>query len=69
MSRSNRAPIVTEGYGRPDKKRRKRKANRKVRAAPGEKEIASGGAFKKVSNSWDICDWKIKISGKKANRK
>jgi hypothetical protein len=66
MSRSKRAPVATEGYGK-DRKVRKRRANRKVRKA---KDVASGSAFKKESESWNICDWRIPGGdGPKATRK
>jgi hypothetical protein len=55
MSRSKRAPIWTEGYDGSTRKRRKRRANKRVRTA----DIADGAAYKKVSNSWNICDFKF----------
>ena len=65
MSRSYRKPIVKEGYGSPTKKIRKRQANRRVRK---EKIVADGASFKKVSNSWDICDFKFELEPTKKNR-
>lgn len=62
VSRSKRAPVYTEGYGSPDKKKRKRRANRKVRQ---NKDIADGGAFRKESSSWEITDYKFRVDGKK----
>lgn len=56
MSRSKRKPYWTEGYGSKGKKTSKRGASRAVR---NEKEIASGGAYKKAYCSWNICDFKI----------
>jgi hypothetical protein len=55
MSRSRRAPIWTCGYGSKEKRKDKARANNRVKQA----DVASGGAYKKVSNSWDICDYKI----------
>jgi hypothetical protein len=68
MSRSKRAPVYTEGYGSKDKKRRKRHANRAVRDSD---EVASGSSYKKVSNSWDITDYKFRAdkSDSKVRRK
>jgi len=58
MSRSKRKPIVKDGQKdrTGDKKVKKRRAARAVRA---EDEVADGSQYKKVSNSWDICDWKF----------
>jgi len=66
MSRSYRKPIATEGYGSKDKKRRKRKANRAVKK---ELDISNGGSYKKVSNSWSICDFKFRLEDNKKNRR
>ncbi len=66
MSRSRRAPVYTEGYGSPDKKRRKRTAAKAVRRA---KEVASGKAYRKVSDSWNITDYKMRAKDDKAKRK
>jgi hypothetical protein len=54
MSRSKRKPVFKEGYGSKTKGRSKQLANRATRVT---KEVANGGAFKKVFNSWDICDY------------
>jgi hypothetical protein len=56
MSRSIRKPIITEGYGNPSKRKAKRLANRRARRA----DVANGKAYKKVSNSWDITDYKFR---------
>jgi hypothetical protein len=53
MSNSVRQPYWTEGYGS-KRKLRKRRANKKVRKS----DVASGGAYKKVYDSWDICDYR-----------
>ncbi len=66
VSRSRRAPVYTEGYGSPDKKRRKRVAARAVRKA---EDVASGKSYRKVSNSWNITDYKFKSKDDKAKRK
>ena len=52
MSRSwKKSPYVKDGEGSKWKKKAKRHANRQVRL---EDEIADGGSFKKVSESWGI---------------
>lgn len=66
MSRSYRKPYFTEGYGNKDKPKRKRSASRAVRAT---EEVASGAAYKKQFNPWDICDFKIYAPNTKARRK
>ena len=53
MSRSKKAPIWTDNKG---KKKRKTQANRRVRRTA---KIADGCSYKKVSESWDICDYKF----------
>lgn len=59
MSRSwKKNAYVKDGEGTKGKKKEKRLANRRVRS---EDEIADGGSFKKVSESWDICDFKFKL--------
>ena len=54
MSRSKRAPYWVDGYGSPDKKRRKRVASRRVRDSD---EVPSGGAYKKFYETWNISDY------------
>jgi hypothetical protein len=56
MSRSFRKPYWTCGYGGSWKREAKARANNRVKAA---KDLANGAAFKKVSCSWDICDYKM----------
>jgi hypothetical protein len=58
MSRSYRKPIVKDGYGSKWKRGAKRSANKTVKHAD---EVPSGSAYKKFSNSWDICDFKFHI--------
>jgi hypothetical protein len=54
MTRSRKKhPVVTDQNK--SRARSKKIAARKARRA---KDIASGGGFKKTSQSWDICDWK-----------
>jgi len=65
MSRSYRQPFYVDGYGSKWKAKSKRQANRRVRAA----DTADGGAYKKVTNSWDICDYRFKDASGKAGRK
>lgn len=56
MSRSYRKPYWTQDYGSKARKLAKRWSNRKVRR---NLDINNGAAYKKLFNSWDICDWKI----------
>lgn len=57
MSRSRRAPIWTEGQKSPGTRaKRRRRANKEVRSA---EDVANGGSYKKVSESWAICDYKF----------
>jgi len=55
MSRSKRQAVFTQGYGSPGKRIDKRMASRAVRNYTGE--IPSGNAYKKIFDSWNICDW------------
>lgn len=68
MSRSYKKNLyIKDGYGSKWKKKAKKQANNKVKH---EKEVADGGAYKKVSNSWNICDWKFELENtKKAKSK
>lgn len=67
MSRSYRKPYEKEGYGSPDKAKRKRRAARAVRNADG---VADGGAYKKLYNSWNISDFRFFCpNDKKSHRK
>lgn len=65
MARSYRKPIAVDGYGSKWKARAKQLANRAVRL---DTDIQSGGSYKKVSNSWDICDYKFDLPNTKINR-
>jgi hypothetical protein len=58
MSRSYRKPIVKDGYGSKWKRSAKRHANKVVKQS---KEVPSGSAYKKLSCSYDICDFKFYI--------
>jgi hypothetical protein len=64
MARSYKAPYATDNG--PDRKRRKRKANKAVRRA---EDIADGKAYRKVSESWDICDFSFEDNSPKGRRK
>lgn len=67
MSRSKKAPIWTEGYGGNWRRVAKRLSNKKVRRAA---KLKSGMAYRRVYDSWLVCDWKF-YDGKsqKARRK
>ena len=65
MARSYKAPYATDNG--PDRKRRKRKANKAVRAH--KDKISDGKAYRKVSESWDICDFSFYDSSPKGRRK
>lgn len=54
MSRSRKAPYIKDGYKSKWKRKAKQQANQAVR---NETSVTNGGAYKKVSNSWDICDF------------
>jgi hypothetical protein len=56
MSRSYRKPYWTQGYGNRWRKSAKRLATRRVRHA---KFVDDSGYYKKLYNSWDICDFKF----------
>ena len=58
MSRSKkRLSIYTDKQHRSDK----RLANKKVRKLPIEFYIPMGCWWKRIFNSWDICDWKTLV--------
>lgn len=59
MARSYKEPIITQGYGKSRRKYAKRAANKSVRAFKGE--LPFGNWFKRLYQSWDICDWKFFI--------
>lgn len=56
MSRSYRKSFITDGY-KGSKRRQyfKKYANHVIRKTD---DIANGSAFKKVSDTWDICDYR-----------
>lgn len=55
MSRSyKKHPWVTDHHVKTTKEKKKF-ANKKVRR---REDLPNGSAYKKVSESWDICDWK-----------
>jgi len=56
MSRSYRKPYWTDGYGGKWRRIAKRKAEKRVRQSS---EAVSGMYYKRISNSWDICDFKF----------
>lgn len=58
MSRSYRkTPVLSDQQiGGPRVRMEKRLANKAVRAAD---DVPSGKAYRKYSNSWDICDYKF----------
>lgn len=60
MSRSNREPYATDGYGGKWRRLAKRRANRKVR---NSSDVPDGRAYRKISNSWDICDYRFYMAG------
>jgi hypothetical protein len=60
MSRSYREPYVVDGYGTRRKRYAKNLANRTVRRKSIDYEIASGKAYRKLTNPWDICDFKYR---------
>jgi hypothetical protein len=56
MSRSYRKPYWTEGYGGVHRRIAKRQAAKQVRKA---KFVGNSAYYKRLYNSWDICDFKI----------
>lgn len=63
MSRSyKKKPVFTDNAS----KKHKRLANKKVRKA---KNVTNGNQYKKVSESWDIHDWKFKHYGQYLSKK
>lgn len=70
MSRSKRSPYWTEGYGGKRRKSSKREASKKIRNQPGDQEIPQSGGYKKMYETWSICDYKIyDAKNKKVRRK
>lgn len=68
MSRSYKKPILTDGQSKPKRRKSARtQANQCVRQA---EDVANHGAYKRISNSYDICDWKAMwVKDPKAKRK
>lgn len=56
MSRSYRKPIITDGYGTKRRRAAKTYANRRLRKMM---DIPSGKAYRKFTDPWNICDFKI----------
>jgi len=65
MSRSYRKPYAVDGYKSKWKAKLKKQANRAVQQ---EREISNGGAYKKVYESWTICDYRFKLADTPKNR-
>lgn len=65
LARSYRKPIAVDGYKSKWKSKAKQLANRAVRL---DTEVSNGGNYKKVSNSWNICDYKFDLPNTKRNR-
>ena len=63
MSRSYKSvPGYTCSYGSPERKFEKTRASRKVRRT---KDIVNGMMYKKLHNSWNICDYKFLFFNKR----
>jgi hypothetical protein len=56
MSRSYREPWFVDNYGSSYKKWVKRQASKTVRRA---KDVPEGNAYRKLFDSWNICDYKM----------
>lgn len=65
MSRSYRKPIAVDGYKSKWKQTAKRIANKRVKL---KSDLSNGASYKKVSNSWDICDYKFDLPNTPRNR-
>ena len=67
MSRSyKKNPCVTDGYGG-DRKQDKRIANRKVRRRlKDDEDMPTRLQHKKMTESWDICDYKWRMTREQA---
>ena len=62
MSRSFREPWYVDGFKRSKRKRfEKRYANKIVRKTV---DIADGKSYRKVTDQWDICDYRYKYDPK-----
>lgn len=57
MSRSRKKNPYRSDYSRSKTPFMKRLAAKRVRRA---KDVPNGSGYKKVSCSWDICDWKLR---------
>lgn len=60
MSRSYREPYVLDGYGTKRKKYDKNYANRRIRRKSVEYVIADGSSYRKITDPWDICDFRLR---------
>jgi hypothetical protein len=69
VSRSTKKNSYVTQQQRGSNKSTKRMASRAVRASKPEETPADGKAYRKVFNSWDICDWKWFSKEPKAKRK
>jgi hypothetical protein len=56
MSRSYRKPYWTQGYGGKWRRFAKRQASKRVRQS---KPVGNAAYYKRVYNSWEICDFKF----------
>jgi len=56
MSRSHRKNFVLTDHNR-GTWRYKRRANKRVRKC---RDLSSGCSYKRISDSWDICDWRTR---------
>ena len=65
LARSYRKPVAVDGYKSKWKIKAKQLANRAVRL---NKDLANGCAYKKVFNSWNICDYKFELPNTPRNR-
>ena len=59
MSRSRKKEPVFKDYSRSSTKYRKRCASKAVRKYTGE--LVDGNYYRKIYNSWCICDWIFRI--------
>jgi len=64
MARSFRRPFYKDGYGCPHKGATKREYNARVRKT---EEIPSGSAYRKVSEPWDISDYRFRLRNRSGN--
>lgn len=67
MSRSKRSPYWTEGYKGIARSKSKKESNNRVK---NTEDITNGASYKKIYNSYDICDYKwYDLKNKKVARK